>query len=268
MVEAVAGTPAIGLPGQVEPSAVNTTLPAGHEFELSVPEGGGPGQTLTLEYLGLYYDVVVPDDCGPGSSLWVTFPASCQDEHHHACGEDRFTNLAPEGFHGLRDESACDSDMDSSPEEDPMWSTDWTLNDFPSAGNHATMNFQETLDRCSDCCVQQQPDCFGVEDSVQWTTNDHEDPESGCVQVFGMSDVSTWFTRLQQRREQAIRSGKAKLMRKIDRELDTEVEKARQQGPTGAQAAFCNGEVDEEPPEKDSVWGMDWVGLLAMPGGA
>eukprot|EP00747_Dinoflagellata_sp_TGD_P170772 gnl/TRDRNA2_/TRDRNA2_203184_c0_seq1.p1 gnl/TRDRNA2_/TRDRNA2_203184_c0~~gnl/TRDRNA2_/TRDRNA2_203184_c0_seq1.p1 ORF type:complete len:208 (-),score=38.05 gnl/TRDRNA2_/TRDRNA2_203184_c0_seq1:67-690(-) len=40
---------------------------AGEEIDVAVPEGFGPGQALSVTYLGTQYNLVVPDNCGPGS---------------------------------------------------------------------------------------------------------------------------------------------------------------------------------------------------------
>merc|ERR1719356_1229898 len=86
-------------------------------------------------------------------------------------------------------------------------------------------------------------------------------PRADYVEVFGLTDVSTWFTRLRQRREQARRAGKTKLMRKIDRDMDFEVERSRQQGPVGPQAAFCNGLVDDGTSGAGDMWDEDWASV-------
>merc|ERR1712014_18807 len=130
-----------------------------------------------------------------------------------------------------------------------MWSTDWTMDQLSSDCNNVTLDAQaqQHVEFDADFCAEQNP---------------HN------VEVFGLSDVSTWLRRMEQRQQRALRAGKLKLVHKIHREIDLVLAKAETHGPTGPQAAFCNGEVDEEPLELDSIWGSDWVSLAVTCGGA
>jgi len=120
-----------------------------------------------------------------------------------------------------------------------MWSTDWTAEQRPFVDNNAHADSEGCVEWGGDCCVEQRPDHIAFENCTECSPGSALEHQPDGVEVFGLSDMSTWFTSLQRRREQALRAGKTKLVRKIEREIDLELEKSRQQGPTGPQAAFC-----------------------------
>jgi len=204
-----------------------------------IPDSVRPGQTVSFEYMAARYDVVVPEGCGPGSYFLASVAKGCAVESNGCCGVDEL---------GLSDDSTCIG-ADPSSEEDPMWSTDWTIEQVPPASDRTLVDAENSVDWDTDCCVEQQPDQVGFENH-------------GC-EVFDMRDVATWFSRMQQRRERALRAGKTKLVGKIVREIDTELQKSREQGSAG-----CNHQVHQEPVEFDGIWGEDWASLAAADCGA
>lgn len=240
--------PGCGMPTPLG-CAIGLAQPEYHEADVGpLPDGVLPGQTVTFEYMGLEYQTLVPEGSGPGSCFRV-FIASGQDDSFEA------RNLKSESPHTFSDGSTCEGEVDVSSEEDPMWNTDWTVEQCLSASSHVLVdagdNTECSADYCEDGTVEQRLDCLAFEN--------YEEQPPECVEVFALSDVSTWFTRLQQRREQALRSGKTKLVRKIDREIDLESEKSRQKD---SQAALCNGHTEEEESsEMDGIWGEDWASL-------
>jgi len=220
------------------PASSNSGIADDH-FEAEVgplPEGMEPGQTVKFEYRGAWYEVAVPEGVQAGSNFKVALVQSAAD--------------------AKSDDSTCVGDSNSDPselEEDPMWSTDWTAERVPTARDHDSLPALDNVEWSKDCCIEEQPDIIAFEN--------HRLPDP--CQVYDLSDVTTWFTRMQQRREQALRSGKSKLVRKIDREIDLQAEKSRQQGSTDSQAAICNptASLDEETADMDGIWGQDWASL-------
>lgn len=230
-----------------------------------VPEGVGPGCLLVFDHMGLSYEVEVPQGYGPGDYFEVALARGFADERSRYVEKDLdcgTQNL--EDGHQRSDDSTCAGDSAPVSEEDPMWGADWTIERVlasPQRLPTSPMKHQDLVEGegSEDCCVEQQPDFVSFEDYVECRrpsscSAEPQRPEPVETEVYELNDVSTWFTRLHQRREQALRKGKTKLVRKIDQEL----EKAREQGCKGS---HCNREVDEEPAELDSIWGKDWAGL-------
>lgn len=235
-----------------------------------LPDGVKPGGPVAFEHMAIRYEVAVPEGCGPGSYFSVRLgKENAGAQVDMACN----ANNAADGFPGCSDDSTCidDSDPDPPSEEDPMWSTDWTIEQAPAAAGNTVVAAGDVVDWNAECCVQEQSDQVDAADvldgNAQCCVEEQPDQVAfenciGC-EVFDLSDVTTWFARMQQRRVQALRAGKTKQVRKIDREINLELEKARQQGCTSSQAAFCNGEVQEEPVESDGIWGEDWATCTA-----
>lgn len=123
--------------------------------------------------------------------------------------------------------------------DDPVWDADW-----------------------ANLVMQMKPDADGQKSSPKTP-----------VEVFELNDTPTWLARMQQRRDQALRAGKQKLVQKIDKEI-ADVRKARAlESPRGASigvssaVASAKGERREtkapnSAPEED-VYGMDWSALHA-----
>mmetsp|Transcript_58030 Transcript_58030/g.106767 ORF Transcript_58030/g.106767 Transcript_58030/m.106767 type:complete len:329 (-) Transcript_58030:119-1105(-) len=235
-----------------------------------VPEGVGAGQLLVFDHMGASYEVEVPEGYGPGDYFEVALSDGFADENNGYVEKDPYFNPHNLEMDGRQrsDDSTCTGDSDPVSEEDPMWGADWTIERVlpsPRRLPCTPTKHQDLLEEGEwneDCCVEQQPDFVAFENYVgcrrpSLCGTEPQQPEPVETEVYELNDVSTWFTRLQQRREQALRKGKAKLVRKIDQEL----EKAREQGCKGSQASFCNREVDEEPAELDGIWGEDWAGL-------
>lgn len=65
--------PAAVAPQQAAPSpqAMPEQQPT-QEIEVAVPDGVGPGQLMTVEFLGLRYELAVPEGCLPGHTFRVT----------------------------------------------------------------------------------------------------------------------------------------------------------------------------------------------------
>lgn len=58
-----------------QPAALELSHGQPQEVEVVVPEGVGPGQTFTVEYLGVSYEVAVPEGFGPGMAVRVAVSA-------------------------------------------------------------------------------------------------------------------------------------------------------------------------------------------------
>jgi len=118
--------------------------------------------------------------------------------------------------------------------------------------------------------------------SADWTKPAQLPAEARPVQpaeVFELNDTPTWLARLQQRRHQAERAGKKKLVQKIDKEI-AEAQKAHgapvaatvDPAATAAAAAVdrasapksggAGGKALEETASSlEDVWSMDWAAL-------
>lgn len=79
------------------------------------------------------------------------------------------------------------------------------------------------------------------------------------VEVFELSDTPTWLARLQHRRVQAQRSGKLKLVHKLDKEIEHAMKTVSVPDP-GAHVRLAAGKEAAEVPE-DDIWSMDWSAL-------
>mmetsp|Transcript_17717 Transcript_17717/g.44871 ORF Transcript_17717/g.44871 Transcript_17717/m.44871 type:complete len:313 (+) Transcript_17717:104-1042(+) len=120
--------------------------------------------------------------------------------------------------------------------EDPMWDADW-----------ANLN------------IQGRPD----------VTEAHS-PSKAPVEIFELNDTPTWLARLQQRRDQALRMGKQKLVQKIDKEIAI-ARRAHAEDSTkssvGVASAVAAHEGQKKTPRgvSDDVYGMDWSALPTTP---
>lgn len=226
------------------------------------PVGVISGQTVSFQYRDREYEVEVPEGCGSGSYFHVYVESSFAWERKPTFDEDEL-GVSPSSSRQITCTGACDASC----EDDPMWSTDWTMEHCLVASTHPIQSAEDSIDLNDSCCVEQQPDIIGFEKLLESPARNREEQYSKFIEVFDLSDVSTWLARLQHRREQAVRTGRTRLVRKIDREMDMEAEKSRRRGPIGPLAAFCNGTEGEEPVELDSVWCKDWS-CLAGAGGA
>eukprot|EP00930_Biecheleria_cincta_P028659 TRINITY_DN19998_c0_g1_i1.p1 TRINITY_DN19998_c0_g1~~TRINITY_DN19998_c0_g1_i1.p1 ORF type:complete len:242 (-),score=52.72 TRINITY_DN19998_c0_g1_i1:75-800(-) len=83
------------------------------------------------------------------------------------------------------------------------------------------------------------------------------------AEVFELNDTPTWLARLQQRRDQAQRAGKVKLVQKIDKEIagamkDQAISLRKDAESRSDRGQACvNGPVDSS--QEDDVWSMDWT---------
>lgn len=97
--------------------------------------------------------------------------------------------------------------------------------------------------------------------NADWTTlvQSCTEPEpKQAAEVFALNDTPTWLARLQQRRDQAERAGKRKLVQKIDREM---AEAQRASGPPRGNAvpSALQGSAESGGSGQDDVWSMDWA---------
>jgi len=127
---------------------------------------------------------------------------------------------------------------------------------------------------------QQQP---GSEDPVwdaDWANlvmkmrpvvNEQVSSPKAPVEVFELNDTPTWLARMQQRRDQALRAGKQKLVQKIDKEIDN-AQRAHAPDPRGVSAGAASATATPRGPSQDpkaprcatdDVYGMDWSALSA-----
>lgn len=104
------------------------------------------------------------------------------------------------------------------------------------------------------------------------------------AEVFEMNDTPTWLARLQQRRDQAQRAGKTKLVQKIEKEiadaaraqaLSPQKERERpsrpSSKPTPDEMNSSKGSPQQEQKEHEvendeDVWDMDWSALTNKKG--
>lgn len=237
--------------------SVSAPAPAEYEVELG-PLPAPVERRVMFEFMGLQYEADVPEDCGPGSYFKVKVA------NPNAVVENSPDSKA-DGLPNLSDCSTSAAELDTFSEEDPMWNMDWTAEKcLTASGGSGSDGDDAGLQRGeeqSDYCVEQVPDYVDFHNCTESTGLRCSEQRPEHVEVFELSDMSTWFTRLQQRREQALRSGKTKLVRKIDREIDFQVERCRNQQPTGSAAAFCNGQTDDRQAELDDIWDEDWSDL-------
>lgn len=56
------------------------------EVEIAVPDGFGPGQPLTIEFLGATYELVIPDGCHSGATFRASVPVAPPLPLHHEAG--------------------------------------------------------------------------------------------------------------------------------------------------------------------------------------
>lgn len=249
-------SPAADRPAPSDCAIGDSTLPQ-FEAEIGpVPEGIQPGQVVKFEYQGAWYEVAVPEGCEAGSNFRVALAKSSAASMNKSSFEEGSpSKLDTDGLLHSDDSTCCVGDSDPSElEEDPMWSTDWTAERPVCDQDLQTVEESHLAAEWSnDSCVEQQLD------SIAFDNHRLPDP----CKVYDLSDINTWFTRLQQRREQALRSGKTKLVRKINREIDVELEKSRQQGSTESQATICYPQenAEDDPTEFDGIWAQDWSSL-------
>lgn len=238
--------------------SVSAPAPAEYEVELGPLPAQNFDRRVMFEFMGLQYEADVPEGCGPGSYFKVKVA------NPNAVVENSPDSKA-DGLPNLSDCSTSAAELDTFSEEDPMWNMDWTaekcLTASGGSGSDGDDSGLQRGEEQSDYCVEQVPDYVDFHNCTESTGLRCSEQRPEHVEVFELSDMSTWFTRLQQRREQALRSGKTKLVRKIDREIDFQVERCRNQQPTGSAAAFCNGQTDDRQAELDDIWDEDWSDL-------
>mmetsp|Transcript_101520 Transcript_101520/g.291362 ORF Transcript_101520/g.291362 Transcript_101520/m.291362 type:complete len:307 (-) Transcript_101520:262-1182(-) len=90
--------------------------------------------------------------------------------------------------------------------------------------------------------------------------NDPTSPSS--VEVFELNDTPTWLARMQQRREQALRAGKQKLVLKIDKEVADALRMQASEPPRKRESRVASSaSAPVQEPAKDAnedIYGMDW----------
>lgn len=222
-----------------------------------LPEGVEAGHFVTFTCQGLQYEVMVPEGFGPGSCFRATVPSSPDDELY-GCLSTK-AGLKGDGLANLSDDSTCAGEVDTCSDEDPMWSADWTADCYAESHRHDTELCQDGMQASMEnACVEQLPDCVTFENCALHSRCCELRAEA--VEVFDLSNLS-WCARLQQRREQAVRSGKKKLVLKIDKQIQLELEKTRQlQDSVASKTPACSGQQDAA---FDGIWAEDWVRLPA-----
>jgi len=88
---------------------------------------------------------------------------------------------------------------------------------------------------------------------------------TSSVEVFELNGTPTWLARMQQRRDQARRSGKEKLAQRLEKQIaDARRTQERERGQD--EAPNVDDAVDASPaegPKGDDVYGFDWAAMTA-----
>jgi len=157
-----------------------------------------------------------------GLTVWWTWKTSEASEKCKAQEEASEKCSAQEDRH--REEVAMEEESEEE-ELDPLWETDWTnAEERGAVAKHI------------------------LEAEAPWE-----------AEVFELNDTPTWLARLQQRRGQAKRAGKIKLVQKIEKEI-IDAQKAQKGSPPkrGKNLSDSPSHDRAQMPEEDNVWNMDW----------
>eukprot|EP00933_Yihiella_yeosuensis_P073840 TRINITY_DN82609_c0_g1_i1.p1 TRINITY_DN82609_c0_g1~~TRINITY_DN82609_c0_g1_i1.p1 ORF type:complete len:259 (+),score=66.21 TRINITY_DN82609_c0_g1_i1:87-863(+) len=141
-----------------------------------------------------------------------------------------------------RHREAGDEDTDDEiDEDDPLWSADWT-------------NEEERGAAVKQLLASTPP---------------------RPAEVFELNDTPTWLARLQQRRDQAHRAGKTKLVQKIDKEILEATKAAAFMTPpkesvkkpsrksSASEKDLDEADCGEDKENQEDVYNMDWTSIEA-----